>query len=142
MLLPLNTPQPKHRNRMEIKTSFSISLRSDDKINLRIKDESSGQMVIELAINPCDFARALTGLYLSGQTGQTGDLSVVGKRRVTEAREATCPLNGYDREVLRQWLLENAQEPGWCINPNLGSRDSVSHTKDGAVLRYSVYRYE
>lgn len=126
---------------MNIKTEVSISANSAGTINIRIKDAASRQIIVEVFLKPKDFALAITGLYLTDQPAQTGDLSVIGKQRITENRSITCPLTTYDRDKLSQWLLENAQEPGWSVNSYLGSQSSVSRQNGQTLLNYSVYRY-
>ncbi|MGL4232655.1 MAG: hypothetical protein ACRCWJ_14925 [Casimicrobium sp.] len=69
------------------------------------------------------------------------DLAYVGKTRIIERREVFCPLTTYDKKALSRWLIENAQENEWVLNPYLDSRDSTTSVDGGTILRYSVLKY-
>lgn len=126
---------------MNIKTSLSVSRASNDKIMLRITDEASHERILEMAIEPADFARLITGLYLANQKAELGNLDRVGKEKVSERRSVLCPLNTYDRGVLEQWIRENVQEQGWTVDASLRSQHSIHHENEGTLLNYHVFKF-
>jgi hypothetical protein len=124
-----------------MKAGVTISRGSDDMVRIRFRDESSGIEFASVALTLEKFAHAITGF-----AGCRGELEVhgldwVGKQRVTEQRQIECPLDSYDREKLREWLENNAQEEGWILNSYLGSQDSISRNSGKTVLNYSVRKY-
>lgn len=127
---------------MKIKASLQISRNSQDVFHIRVKDEASRQLIVELEIQPADFARALTTLHQSDLSATVGNLSVVGKEKVAERRSVECPLKTYDRDTLEEWLATNAKEYGWTVDPYLGSQNSRSYDGTGKLtLHYSVFKY-
>ena len=121
--------------------ALTISRDSHNEINVTITDRASGIRFVELKMTPADFAIALTGqAYIDGEMRFRG-LENVGKELVIEKREITAPLSTYDKEELRAWLVENAQEEGWILDSYLGSHGSVHRSGEATILRYSVRKY-
>jgi hypothetical protein len=109
-------------------------------IRIAVKDALSLSRFIEVEIGLKEFAEALTGLSEVAVSFEVRNLDIVGLRRFRETRFIDCPLRVYDKAVLEQWLIENAAEEGWTIDPYLGSQGSVSYNEDGTrKLRYSVF---
>lgn len=111
-------------------------------ITLRFTDELSRGRFLEVRMSPRDFAMAVTGLSEMPCSLLAESLETVGLKKITEDRVCVCPLRSYDRQALELWLIQNAKEEGWTINPYLGSQNSRTTNSDGqTVLRYSVYKY-
>lgn len=124
-----------------MKATVSISRDSRDNVRIRIKDSASRIEFADVSMTVEAFGYAITGL-----SEQEGDLIVrmlehVGKTKVTEHREIECPLRTFDKNLLSDWLVENAQEEGWILNTYLGSQSSVSIVGEKIRLRYSVTKY-
>lgn len=126
---------------MEIEASLIISRDSNNVIRIRVNDDNAVTKFCELELSPHDFAMALTGLSGIKCKAEVIGLDRVGKIRVRESRSVKCPLKGYDKEHLRQWLADNCQEEGWIIDTYLGSQNSINHSSDGIVLNYAVTKY-
>ena len=128
---------------MDVKVT--ITRTNHDKIRIYLTDELSRVEFVQLEMDPAEFALALTGLAAQPSNCTVHGLEYVGKRKVREPRSIECPLPGYQgKDKLQQWLLDNAQEEGWTIDPYLGSQTSVSYhsgAEGGVTLRYSVYKY-
>lgn len=127
---------------MKLKATFSLSYR-DDGISIRFNDESSRFEFVDALITHAEFARALGSLqYRPLIECEVRGLNNLGKKRVTEQRRILCPEKTYDKEKLSAWLMENAKEEGWVVNPYLGSQGSVNYfSEDGVELFYSVSKY-
>lgn len=111
-------------------------------ITLRVTDELSRGRFLEIQLSPGDFAMAVTGRSEMPCRLLVESLETVGLKKITENRACVCPLRCYDRQALEAWLIQNAKEEGWAINPYLGSQNSSTTNSDGqTVLRYSVYKY-
>ena len=111
-------------------------------IELTIDDEVSKETLCRLTMSPEQFGMAITGLYTTDIDMSVGTLSRIGKQKVTEKRSIILPFSTYDKDKIKSWLHENAQESGWEINDYLGSRDSIRCNKDGQiVVNYSVFKY-
>jgi hypothetical protein len=76
-------------------------------------------------------------------TATVQGLNVVGKRKVIEPRSVECSLSSMaSKEDYTRWLVENAQEEGWTLDPYLGSQGSVTHSdKENPILNYRVFKY-
>jgi hypothetical protein len=129
---------------MNIVSKVTISRNSHDVIHIQIKDTASGARFVEVHMTPEDFAMAITGLSEIEAPAFVRDLHVVGQNKITEPRTVVCPLDTHEKEVLRAWVQEHCQEPGWQLSAYLGSQTSVAynHADRTNTLRYSVYRYE
>ena len=127
---------------MKLNLKLSINRPSNGGISIRIGDELSGIEFIDANISLEEFAEAVTGLACRPMTAEVRGLEFVGKKRVTENRSIVCPLDTYDKKVLEQWLVDNAQEEGWMVNTYLGRQSSVCRDEDGKIiLNYSVTKY-
>jgi hypothetical protein len=129
---------------MNINAKITISRNSNDIVRIAIKDTASLARFVEVEMTPHDFAMAITGLSEIPVTGTVRELHIVGQNKVSEPRTVVCPLTTYEKkEVLRAWVLEHCQEPGWSLSVRLDTQGSVTNNADGTkTLRYSVYRYE
>lgn len=126
---------------MKMKANVTISRGSDEMVRIRITDEASRVEFAVLSMTVEHYGYAITGL-----SGQMAELEVrglehVGKRRVTEPRRATCPLETYNKEELARWLQENCQEQGWVISTYLGSQNSIVRRNGMTELNYIVTKY-
>ena len=128
-------------SQIKIKAELGISRNSNGVITIRLADEASRVGFVEVSLTPEQFALAITGLCLSDVDVTCRGLDVVGKTVVKERREIFCPIKSYDKKVFEQWLTDNAQEEGWKLPVYLGSQGSITYKDDGAILRYSVYKY-
>ncbi len=112
-----------------------------DYISFRIECQESGIQFVDMDITMEQFGALISGSYTRGLTANVSGLEKVGKKHVREVREVFCPITTYDREKLREWLEENAQEDGYEISTYLGSKDSVKSVDGGQILRYSVHKW-
>lgn len=128
-------------SQIKIKAELGISRNSSGVITIRLADDASRVGFVEVSLTPEQFALAITGLMLSDVDVTCRGLDVVGKTVVKERREIFCPIKSYDKKVLEQWLTDNAQEEGWKLSAYLGSQGSITYKDDGAILRYSIYKY-
>jgi hypothetical protein len=126
---------------MKIKTGFSIVRSSDDMIRIELQDEASGARFVEVRLTFEEFALAVTGCHVSDVDTTVAGLANVGKVRVRETRELLCPLTSYNTDILEEWLVKNAQEDGWIVDPYLGSQTSKKYVDKGVLLRYSVHKF-
>lgn len=124
------------------KGSVSISRNSNDQVNIRIHDSASGTEFVDIQMTLENYALLITGLSRVEATGDVRGLDKVGKQKIIEQRSVVCPLEGWDKKIFRQWLIENCQEEGWELNSRLDSQTSVNNNKDGSkTLNYSVVKY-
>jgi hypothetical protein len=113
----------------------------EDFISIEVADEASGLQFLSLEVSIANFGAAVTGLSHQECRGRARGLQYVGKKRITEKRQAIAPRE-HDRDKLRQWLIDNKQEDGWLIDAYLGSQSSIRHNADDTVtLYYSVYKF-
>jgi hypothetical protein len=126
---------------MKIELRLSISRPSNGGISLRIEDKLSGIEFIDAAISLDEFAEAITGLSSRPMMAEVRGLNYIGKKKVRESRSIECPIKSYDRNILKQWLKENANEDGWIIDTYLGSQKLIVTEKDKTILNYAVYKY-
>ena len=126
-----------------IQANVTISRDSNETIRIRITDNTSRVQFVDLKMSPHDFAMATTGLSFVPVEAIVTGLEHVGMQKVSEKRTVDCPLNTYDRDELRAWLIDNAQEPGWTLDAYLGSQGSISTppSGNGRTLRYLVYKF-
>lgn len=124
------------------KTQVSLGKRQ---LSIVLRDEASRVQFVEITVSLEDFMDCLTGHHLDSVDFEVRNLSWVGKKKVMEKRQIVCPLKGfknsYSKTELQEWLLKNAQEEGWIINPFLGSQSSVKWDGDKAILNYTVYKF-
>lgn len=124
-----------------INGDIQICRSSDNFVRIRFEDNTSHTKFAEAKLSLEQFAEAVTGMYVSDVEIEVRGLEYVGKQKVSERRSVFCPLNGYKKEELRDWLIENCQEDGWFINSYLGSQSSVKSVDGGTQLNYAVYKY-
>lgn len=129
-----------------IKAALTISLPSggpSERVCIRIRDNASRNTFVTVEVPLADFTRVLMGLAEVHVTASIQGLKVVGKRKVIEMRSVECPLSsGTSKEDYTRWLIANAQEDGWILDPHLGSQHSVTRSENGnPVLNYRVFKY-
>lgn len=131
-------------NEKDIQISMAISRpsgRDESYISIELRDEESRTRFIDVKIPLAQFSEALTGLMVSGIPAHVRGLDVVGKRKIIEPRSKEYPLKGHTRDLQEKWLVENAQEEGWILDPYLGSQGSVVTFNGKTVLNYHVHKY-
>lgn len=126
---------------MHINARISISRNSDDMVNVTLIDDASNIQFVDMSLSMVDYAKLITGLSHVEITGEVRGLEYVGKLRVREPRRVVCPLDTYDKSVLREWLLTTQNEEGWPIDAYLGSQSSITSHEGQRVLNYAVYKY-
>lgn len=117
---------------------------SSNFISISIQDNKSRVHVININMDLEDFAKAVTGeafMPIKYELNQYR-ISYLGKKRIIEDRhiEYTGDRTS-NREYLEFWLLNNVKEPGWNLEVNLNSCDSVFYRDDKMFLKYRVYKY-
>lgn len=111
-------------------------------VSIRITDELSREKFLEIHMSPRDFGMALTDMSETACSLFVNGLENVGLKKIQEARTRICPLKTFSRQELEKWLIDNAHEEGWTVNPYLGSQTSQSTNENGErILRYFVYKY-
>jgi hypothetical protein len=124
-----------------IDAKLTISYPSTGGVCIKVTDTLSSTAFVEISISHEEFSRALSSLSHRPCTAEVKGLDHVGMKLVREDRQARCPHGFLTREQAESWLLENAQEPGWQMDPYLGSqRSRVSHS-GGLILNYAVFKY-
>ena len=127
---------------MKLNMKLSISRPSSGGINIRIKDDLSHIEFVDASISLEEFAEAVTGLSSRNMVVEVRGLEFVGKKNVTEKRSVMCPIDTYDKNVLKAWLCDNVKEDGWVVNTYLGGQSSVGRNKEGELLlNYSVSKF-
>ena len=121
--------------------NISICRASDNRVYIKIEDKNSHIQFVDASMSLEDFASAIIGMGMQKLDMEVRGLKNVGKVRVTEKRSIQCPLNTYDKNELKEWLVDNAQEQGWIINTYLGSQNSISRVNNITVLKYSVNKF-
>ena len=113
-------------------------------IRVKVTDEESRVVFLEMEFLPDEFMRALTGMgYTGAAKSEVRGLEYVGKKKITETRQAIYLGSSFDeREKVVAWLESNCQEEGWIIDSYLGSQGSINRQGGKTVLNYRVFRYE
>lgn len=111
------------------------------KIRICVRDELSRNQFLEVEIDYAEFTEALTGMSETEIDFQVYGLENVGKLRVFEKRQIVYPDTPYNKASMESWLIENAQEEGWIVNPYLGSQQSVIHVDGKTLLNYTVTKF-
>ena len=129
-----------------IKAALTITLPSggpSERVCIRVRDNASRNTFVTIEVPLADFTRVLMGLAEVHVPVTVQGLNVVGKRKVIEPRSVECPLSSMaSKEDYIRWLVENAQEEGWTIDPSLNSQGSVTRSAKGnPVLNYRVFKY-
>lgn len=121
---------------------------SSQYINLTLTDPISGVQFADLEIPFEKWGSLIGSGPMEKVDAELRGLQYVGKKRITEPRTASCPIDSYDKTVLEQWLKDNCQEDGWIVSTYLGSQGSVqrvsdrkTHKFERTVLRYNVTKY-
>jgi hypothetical protein len=129
-------------SKKQIEVELSMARSSNGLYYVRVMDETSRTLIVEVEMTGEQYAQALTGLYAGGYKATVGkDLSVVGKRRVSENRTIYAPIKTYDKDKLQAWMKENCQEEGWEIDYYIGSQSSLRSVDDLTQINYRVYKY-
>ncbi len=110
-------------------------------MRIELRDDNSKGVFAELTMTLPDFAKALTGQAHMPFTAKYKNLDVVGKERIRENRSVEQPEHLGHKADLEQWLLDNCKEPGWIIDPYLGSQSSKTYVNGKTFLNYAVYKY-
>jgi len=125
-----------------MKFKVTISRDSNDNVNIRFKDLASGQRFATATLSLEQYAWAITGLSDVECDGDVSGLDVVGMTCISESRTAVYPGDGYDKVAMSEWLVANCQEPGWRLDPFLGSQRSIGRDAEGCkTLHYRVFKY-
>lgn len=127
---------------VDLGISRTQSSKGPDRITITLTDEASGTRFVEVTMTMEQFAQAITTLRVYVPAEVRG-LENVGKRKVTEWRTIELPSRFFysDMNAVLEWLSEHGKEPGWIVDPYLGSQRSVSRVDGKAILNYSVYKY-
>ena len=128
---------------MKINAKITISRNSNDRICIRLKDESSSIEFFDGEISLEDFAKAVTGQGFVPCPAEVRGLENVGKSRERKKTSIICPLGwASSKDELTEWLIANGGESGWTVDPYLGSQGSIAQ-EDGNRMRinYSLYRF-
>lgn len=115
--------------------------RDDTYMSISITDVASGIKFTNVSVSLQQFIEALTGLSEVSCVHETRNTEYIGKHYVSEQRTIIVPNLGYDKKVYETWLINNAQEEGWILDPYLRSQSSVTYKDDSAILNYIVFKY-
>ena len=122
---------------------ITISRNSSDRVVIQLYDEGARVRFAEFDMSRECYAQAITGLARVEGELTVRDLEKVGKQLFAERRSIAAPNLGHDNARYMEWLLANAAEEGWEIDPYLGSQNSINHSGDGTVtLNYIARKYE
>lgn len=127
---------------VNIEASRCMSNAQDDFVELRLECNTSHIHFAVVRLSMSEFGNLVTGAGVRRKEIEVCGLEHVGKKYIHSNREIFCPIKGYDKEPLRQWLRDNAKEDGWYLDTYLGSQGSTRSVDGGQILKYSVYRYE
>jgi hypothetical protein len=136
--------------RTELLGTVSIArVGGSNKVAIRIKDGRSGTTFVTVEVELTAFAEGLFGLAERPSTLIVENLGHVGKKRedvprilkLSKAKLKEAKLNPHDRGALEQYLIKNAQKPGWELNPYLGLQSSIEHHAEGVLINFSYTRY-
>lgn len=108
---------------------------------LYIRDSDAVDSGIEVNMTAEQFALMISGMVVDDVTAELRNARNLGKKRICEERTIECPLRGSNRDALKQWLIDNAQEDGWELDSYLGSQDSVKYRDGGCILRYRIKKW-
>ena len=125
-----------------LKAKVTISRRSNDLVYLQIRDVSSNSDFVEVELELENYALLITGLSSIEGNMEVRGLANVGKTKVSESRSIVAPHLGYETKKFSEWLVANAQEEGWILNPYLSSQKSILNNSDGTkTINYTVYKF-
>jgi hypothetical protein len=117
----------------KIKVSVIFTRSSNGIINLTVEDKASSATFLEVEFKPEQFANSLTGLFTTEVDARVQYLGIVGKNKIREQAKIKLPdfLNRcYDREKIREYLVNNCQRDGWILDDYLGARGSITYNED------------
>lgn len=126
-----------------VQGNISISRDSSHLISIEVRDGNAKSRAFTLLVEPAEFAMALTGMGRTGCIIDFGDLTRLGKVRISEERSTVCHLTGHrTANQFRDWLECNCQEEGWELDSYLGAQSSIKYLQEGGVtLRYRVRKW-
>ena len=116
----------------------TISRNSNDIVTPQVRDFNSRNQFVSSEFTLEQYALLVTGLAEIQCNMEVKRLDTVGKIKISEERTITCPRIDLNKEQYRKWIKENFKDEGWEINAIMIL--SVN-TKDGAILRFSVFKY-
>lgn len=129
-------------SRKTIAGEMCISRDNHNSINIEMVCSESNTKFVHVRLTAEQFGMMVTGAYQSGIKIVVQDLDRVGKQKVIEHRQMVHPESYSNREAREQFLIDNAQEEGWILNPSLRSQQSVQYRGDaGTILCYTVHKY-
>lgn len=129
-------------SRKTIVGEMCISRDNQNSINIEMICSESNTKFAHVRLTAEQFGMMVTGAYQSEIRIEVKNLERVGKKKVIEARQMVHSEPHSNREAREQYLIDNAQEEGWILNPSLRSQQSVQYRGDaGTILCYSVYKY-
>lgn len=125
----------------EIKSKFSlgISRNNRDGVTLQVRDEHSGDRVLEINMSLEQYALVVTGLHGVEVEGVFYSDAHIAQERETQT--VTCvKVNSYDKTVKRASVLEhfkqNYEPLGWLLQ-----NDGVNSQQYGDLHKYTIKRY-
>lgn len=125
----------------EIKSKFSvgISRNNRDKVNLQIRDEYSGDRVLEVSMTLEQYALVVTGLHGVSVEGVFYDDAHIAQER--ESQTVTCEKCGsFDKDIQSALVLEhfkqNYEPYGWILQS-----DGTGSQQHGDLHKYNIKRY-
>lgn len=129
-------------SRKTIAGEMCISRDNHNSINIEMICSESNTKFAHVRLTAEQFGMMVTGAYQSGIKIEVQNLDRVGKQKVIEHRQMVHPVAHSTRTEMERFLIDNAQEEGWIVNPYLGSQKSVQHRGDaGSILCYTVHKY-
>ena len=126
---------------MKVNVKVTVSRASNDRVYIRVEDETSRIEFLDVGMTLEDFGSLITGLAYRPASGEVRNLENVGKVLKREQRTAEYPGTEYNKEIIRAWLLESHQEPGWTIDSYLGSQTSIVPNNGRVLVNYAVFRF-
>lgn len=130
-------------SRETVNFDMYIGRNNRDEIHIEFTCSESGVRAFDVRLAPEQFGLLITGRSLS-DVPVTYNGDGVGKRKIIEKRTFVVSKH-MSRDKAEQFLLENAQEPGWNLDNYLGSQTSITHNpghEGGYLLNYRVFKYE
>lgn len=112
-----------------------------NKMHIEFKCDKSNTRFLDIVLDLEDFAKLITGAYVSDIPMTVSGLDLVGKTRVRESRRVEFPLKTWNRDEQEKWLVDNCQEDGWILDSYLRSQSSHVTLDGKPYLNYSVYKY-
>ena len=83
-------------------------------VEISVRDAASGVEFLEIPLSYEEFGRLVKSSGTLSVQATVRGADVIGKKRITEPRKITIPLQGADRTVdYENWLRDQYKEPGW-----------------------------